>query len=208
MNDATSFEIRFQIHANPAGPRGETESSESNRGRLPRITQVLALAIHLDEMIRKGEAMDYADLARLGGLCRERVSQIMRLNYLAPDIQVELLYLPPSATGRYPISETAVRRIANLLSRPQQRERWLHLRTKQLRASEALKAYGGKRAETEGSRKGEHVYELHRISKPEVLAVTFSGVPATSGRTRKHLQFPIFRGFAERSMVLLCCRRD
>ena len=67
-------------------------------------------------MIRRGEAKDYADIARLSCLCRERVSQIVRLNYLAPDIQVELLYLPPTPTGRYPIAETVVRKIANLLS--------------------------------------------------------------------------------------------
>jgi len=93
-------------------------------GRLPRITQVLALAIHLENMIRRGEARDYADLARLSCLCRERISQIVRLNYLAPEIQIELLYLPPTPTGRYPISETAVRKIANLLSWTDQRREW------------------------------------------------------------------------------------
>jgi hypothetical protein len=90
------------------------------------------LAIHLEDMIRRGEAKDYADLARLGCLCRERVSQIVRLNYLAPDIQIELLYLPPTPTGRYPISETAVRRIANLLSWADQRREWARLKEIQL----------------------------------------------------------------------------
>jgi len=79
-------------------------------------TRTLALAIHFDEMIQKGDATDYADIARQTCLCRERVSQIARLNYLAPDIQMELLYLPPVPTGRYPISETAMRMIASLLS--------------------------------------------------------------------------------------------
>ncbi len=89
---------------------------------------MIALAIHLEEMIRRGEAKDYADLARLSCLCRERVSQIVRLNYLAPDIQIELLYLPPTSTGRYPISETAVRKIANLLSWVDQRREWTALK--------------------------------------------------------------------------------
>jgi len=92
------------------------------------VTQVLALAIQFEDMIRQGQATDYAGIARLGSLCRERVSQIMRLNYLAPEIQVELLYLPPTITGRYPISEVAVRRIANLLSWDQQRKTWLELK--------------------------------------------------------------------------------
>jgi hypothetical protein len=100
------------------------------RGRLPRVTQILALAIHFDDMIQQGEAKDYADVARLAGLCRERISQVMRLTYLAADIQVELLYLPPTATGRYPISETNMRRIANLLSWADQREQWEQLQTR------------------------------------------------------------------------------
>jgi hypothetical protein len=86
------------------------------------VTQVLALAIHFDDRIREGEAKDYADVARLAGLFRDRISQLMRLTYLAPDIQVELLYLPPTNTGRYPISETKMRQIANLLSWADQRE--------------------------------------------------------------------------------------
>jgi hypothetical protein len=94
------------------------------------VTQVLALAIQFQNMIAQDDAKDYADLARLGGLCRERVSQIMRLNYLAPDVQVELLYLPPTLTGRCPISEASVRKIANLLSWAEQRQQWA--RTKAL----------------------------------------------------------------------------
>jgi len=34
------------------------------------------------EMIRSGDARDCADLARLGGLTRERISQIMKLLWL------------------------------------------------------------------------------------------------------------------------------
>jgi hypothetical protein len=85
---------------------------------------VFALAIHLEDMIRRGEAKDYADLARLSGLCRERISQIIRLTYLAPDIQVELLYLAPTPTGQYPVSETTMRKIASLLSWDDQRLEW------------------------------------------------------------------------------------
>lgn len=81
-------------------------------------------------MIRRGEAKDYADQSRLSCLCRERISQIVCLNYLAPDIQVELLYLPPTNNGRFPISETALRKIANLLSWVDQRGEWKALKQK------------------------------------------------------------------------------
>jgi hypothetical protein len=129
MTAGSSLEIRFSLRAKlrPAGEATEQIHSPSV-GRLPRITQVLALAIHLETMIRRGEAKDYADLARLSCLCRERISQIVRVNYLSPDIQVEVLYLTPTASGRFPISETALRKIANLLSWADQRRKWKTLK--------------------------------------------------------------------------------
>jgi hypothetical protein len=127
MNNTAPLEIRFQLRAKPRFTIDEPAECPG-RGRLPQITRVLALAIHLEQLILLGDAKDYADIGRLSCLCRERVSQIMRLNYLAPDIQVELLYLPPTLTGRYPISETSMRRIANLLSWADQREQWERLK--------------------------------------------------------------------------------
>lgn len=128
MNHGTPFEIQFQLRSKPHGAADVARVETSNTGRLPQITRVLSLAIHFDEMIRCKDAKDYADIARLSCLCRERVSQIMRLNYLAPDIQVELLYLPPTPTGGFPISETAMRKIANLLSWVDQRDEWTALK--------------------------------------------------------------------------------
>ena len=125
MNSAHTVQVSFKLHSASRIERTLSSPSTSAPGRLPRVTQVLALAIQFDDMLRRGEAKDYADLARLGGLCRERVSQIMRLMYLAPDIQVELLYLPPTPTGRFPISETAAREVAGLLSWREQRKEWL-----------------------------------------------------------------------------------
>ena len=120
------IEIQFQLR--PIQQSTHAEVPRFDFGRLPQVTRVLALAIHFDEMIRRGDAKDYADVARLTCLCRERVSQVMRLLYLAPDIQMEVLYLPPTPSGRFPISETAVRKIANLLSWADQRREWARLK--------------------------------------------------------------------------------
>jgi hypothetical protein len=104
MKNTEALEISFQLRSGPRVPKvGSPTPATEGPGRLPRVTQVLALAIHFENMIERDEAKDYADLARLGGLCRERVSQIMRLIYLALDIQVELncftcLRLPPGAS--------------------------------------------------------------------------------------------------------------
>lgn len=80
------------------------------------------------EMIRSGDARDSADLARLGGLTRERISQIMKLLWLAPEIQMDILYLPPTPGGRFPISEVAMRKIADRLAWPEQQEEWVSLK--------------------------------------------------------------------------------
>jgi len=72
----------------------------------------MALAIRFDGLLRRGEVSDYADLARLGHVTRARVTQIMNLLNLAPEIQESLLFLPPIEAGRDPIKEWQVRPIA------------------------------------------------------------------------------------------------
>lgn len=118
-----ALQIRFQLRAQPVGV-----GVMGDGGRLPKVTQAMALAIHFEDLIRTDQAKDYADVARMNGLSRERVSQIARLNFLAPDIQVALLHLPPTPTGHCSISEVAIRRIANLLPWPAQRLRWRDFR--------------------------------------------------------------------------------
>jgi hypothetical protein len=127
MSQLSPVELQFQLHPGAEAPERSVQFPR-RPGRLPRVTQMLALAIHFENILNRGDAEDYAHLGRLTGLCRERISQIMRLNYLAPDIQVEVLYLPPTSTGRYPISEVALRKVANLLSWAEQRAAWARLR--------------------------------------------------------------------------------
>ena len=67
--------------------------------RVPRISRMMALAIWFDEHIRKGEVNNFSELAVLGQVCRTRVTQIMNLLLLAPDIQEEILFLPRIEKG-------------------------------------------------------------------------------------------------------------
>lgn len=96
----------------------------AKRGRLPRITQVLAMALQFQEMIDRGEVHRHADLARLGCVSRERISQMMVLTWLAPDIQEAILRLPQMPGGRYPITEGTLRKMARLPLWEDQRARW------------------------------------------------------------------------------------
>ncbi len=97
------------------------------QGRFPRITQVLALALQFQQMIDRGEIRGHADLARLGCVSRERISQIMMLNWLAPDIQEAILRLPQTPGGRFHVGEAMLRPIARLPLWEDQRESWRRL---------------------------------------------------------------------------------
>lgn len=76
---------------------------ERVKGRLPRITRYMALAIYYEDLIRQGHVHDYAEIAALGHVTRARVTQIMNLRLLAPDLQEHLLSLPRIEMGRDPM---------------------------------------------------------------------------------------------------------
>ncbi len=96
-------------------------------GNVLRISRLMALAIRFEGLIRRGEVRDYADLARLGYVTRARITQIMNLLNLAPDIQEALLFLPRTIQGRDPIREKDVRPIAAVPHWNRQRAMWATL---------------------------------------------------------------------------------
>ena len=93
-------------------------------GRIPRISRLMALALRFDRLIKEGEITDQADLARLGNVSRARVTQIMNLLQLAPEIQEAILFLPVTVKGRDPIRENHIRPIAAELEWRKQRRLW------------------------------------------------------------------------------------
>jgi hypothetical protein len=62
---------------------------------ISRIARLMALAIRFEGLVRTGTIRDYAELARHGRITRARMTQIMKLLDLAPDIQEQILFLPP-----------------------------------------------------------------------------------------------------------------
>ncbi len=80
-----SVTIRATFRPEPA------PSPEPEVPTVPRSARLMALALVLDEMVRDGRVESYAEVARVAGVSRARVSQITALLGLAPDIQVTLL---------------------------------------------------------------------------------------------------------------------
>ncbi|TWU13348.1 hypothetical protein CA54_21830 [Symmachiella macrocystis] len=93
-------------------------------GRVPRKSRLMALAIHCEQMIREGEVADQTELARLLHVSQPRMTQIMNLLLLAPDIQEALLFLPRTVSGKEPIHEKLLRPIAAVLDWARQRAMW------------------------------------------------------------------------------------
>lgn len=103
-------------------------TDQAEPGRIPRISRLMALAIRLDRMIREGKASDQSELARLAHVTQPRMTQIMNLNHLAPDIQEELLFLPRLANGRERVHERMLRPMAAAVDWKRQRSIWVSCR--------------------------------------------------------------------------------
>ena len=93
-------------------------------GRVPRVSRLMALAIRLDQLIRNDVVTDQAELARLGHVTRARLTQIMNLLCLAPDLQEQIRFLPLTDRGRDAITEKQLRPIAAVPSWKKQRQMW------------------------------------------------------------------------------------
>ena len=104
----------------PAKPKRVTEVPP----RIPRITRLMALAIKFQEMVDRGDVHDYADLARLGLVTRARLTQIMNLLLLAPDLQQQLIDVDASIVN---MRETQLRQVLALVLWEDQRLRWTQI---------------------------------------------------------------------------------
>lgn len=80
--------------------------------RPAHVAHMLALAHHLQRAIDKGLVADRAAVARKLGLTRARVTQLLDLLLLAPDLQLRVLKLE-AVDGHEPTSERPLRQVAH-----------------------------------------------------------------------------------------------
>lgn len=125
------LEASFTFQPRKKRKNGDTRPGRSGdaagNGNVPRVARLLALAIRFEDLIRRGEVQDYADLARLGYVTRARITQVMNLLNLAPDIQEDILCLPNTTQGRDRIYERDLRPVAAVLHWHRQRKMWIQL---------------------------------------------------------------------------------
>jgi hypothetical protein len=134
LDDGDGWSVECKVHF-ARGARGRRRLREGAAplpaavpaGRVPRVARLLALAHRFEELVREGAVADYADLARVTGVSRARVTQIMNLLHLAPDLQEALLDLPRTLSGRDVVTEGDVRPLTATPEWPKQRALWREL---------------------------------------------------------------------------------
>lgn len=107
--------VRPRRQESAKGGQPDQVSGAGSPVRIPRITRLMALAIKFEAMVENGEVRDYADLARLGYVTRARLTQIMNLLLLAPDLQEQILFSSPN------IDERRARSVVSLVEWREQR---------------------------------------------------------------------------------------
>jgi len=88
--------------------------------RHARVAIMLALAHIIETFICQGQLRDQADAARRLGVTRARITQLLALLQLAPDLQERVLFLE-AVDGIEPLTERALRPISHVRSWPDQR---------------------------------------------------------------------------------------
>jgi hypothetical protein len=116
-------EITLDLPRRSGGKVGSGEVARPAASpRTQRVTRLMALAVKYQGLVDCGELRDYADIARLGYVTRARMTQVMNLSNLAPDIQEQLLFpsgfLPP---------ERGLRKLAGQVDWEVQRRMWRNL---------------------------------------------------------------------------------
>jgi hypothetical protein len=132
MSTPLTFECKVHFHRRGRGGRkvlrpGAEPLPAVEPGRVPRVARLLALALRFERLLREGVVTSYTELAALGHVSRARISQIMNLLNLAPDIQEAILFLPRTLHGRDPIQLRQLQPIAAVVDWRKQRQLWREL---------------------------------------------------------------------------------
>ena len=119
---------RKRAVAAPPPATGDDRGPFATSGRVPRVARLMALAIRFDKLLRDGVVGSQSDLAAVAHVTQPRMTQIMNLLHLAPDIQEAILFLPPLTSGRESLHEHLLRQVCAIADWQEQRRRWKSIR--------------------------------------------------------------------------------
>ncbi len=113
---------RVEFSRNPAPPPPVVPLS-----RPAEVACMLALAHHLEEAIERGTFKNRMDIAGRLGIVDSRVSQILSLCHLAPDIQEDVVLFEVTG-GAELFTETELRKVSRILDWDEQRRAYARIR--------------------------------------------------------------------------------
>jgi hypothetical protein len=109
-----------------AAAKARRSAKPPRQTRTPRVVELLRKAIEWQALLESGEVSSQAAIARHEGITRARVTQVMGLLRLTPEIQEHVLSLP-DMVRRPAITERALRPIAQLQDPAEQRTQFKDL---------------------------------------------------------------------------------
>ncbi len=129
MNAKLTINRSFHVQTRRNGSKNLADGKAPVKplGRVQRIARLLALAHRCRDLVRDGIIINQSELAHYRQISTTRMSQIMWLDNLAPDIQEQILDLPRTVQGRDAIQERDVRPIAKTHDWREQRIMWADL---------------------------------------------------------------------------------
>ncbi len=133
MKTTESVRVRYSFHTSRKGSGAPVllkpgpAPKAVSKARIPRISRMVALAHKFERMLATKQVASMSELAACGCVTRARMTQVMDLLLLAPDIQEALLFLPGAGQGRDPITIREMRYVCQPVSWAEQRARWAEL---------------------------------------------------------------------------------
>ena len=126
MTGKLTVSRKFHIAREGLGRKRFREGEEAAKpaGRIQRVSRVMALAIECDRLISGGMIKNQSELAHYAQVTTARMTHIMWLTNLAPEIQEAILSLPRVESGPDTVKEIDLRWIARVMDWGVQRGRW------------------------------------------------------------------------------------
>ena len=131
---ATPYTIACTVHLSRAGRGGPNAlragpktTCTSRSDRVPRLARLMALALRFDKLLHEGVVKNSLTLARLGHVSQARISQILSLLHLAPDIQEAILFRSRPERGRVRLDMRKVLPLTKVMDWVRQRRLWRKL---------------------------------------------------------------------------------
>ena len=107
-------------------PLRRRKANPPGASKTPRVVELIRKAIEWQALLESGETSSQAAIARQEGITRARVTQVMGLLRLAPEIREHILCLP-NMVRRPAITERALRPIAMIVNAADQKARFQEL---------------------------------------------------------------------------------